>query len=262
MKTRIISAIVAIALILPLVIIGGYPYIIGVSILSILAFKEMMDLKKSHKEIPSLMMLFSLVSLLILVLANNGFSISYGFTYQRILLIFLALILPVIFYKNDEYTTKDAFYLLGVTLFLGIVFNLFIVLRNRGLGQLIYVLCIPMITDIFALLGGMFFGKNKMCPKISPKKTWEGAFVGLLMGTMIGTILYVCLIGPFSLKIILVSALLSAVGQMGDLVMSKIKRENDIKDFSNIMPGHGGILDRIDSIIFVMITYITILFII
>lgn len=263
MKVRIISALVAAAIVIPLLLLGGYLYIIGVSIVGILAFKEMLDLRKAHKEFPNLMVLLALMSLIILILSNlRGASLSYGMTYQRILLVMLLLIVPTVFYKNDEYTTKDAFYLLGITLFLGFIFNLFIVIRYRGLYNMLYLISIPMFTDIFAYLGGLKFGKRKMCPLISPNKTWEGAGIGLFVGTLIGTVIYSCFVGSFSFRLILLTALLSIIGQIGDLVMSKIKRENDIKDFSNIMPGHGGILDRLDSLIFVIIAYVTFIFMI
>ena len=208
------------------------------------------------------MIFLGLFCLLSLVLSNYlNFSVYRGITYQVITMMLLLLLLPVIFYQNDKYTSKDAFYLIGITLLLGIIFNLFIVIRNRGLYLFVYLLIVPLVTDIFAMLGGKMFGKHKMCPKLSPKKTWEGSVVGLIGGSLVGVIFYGLLVGDFTLRIVIVSMFLSIVGQMGDLVMSKIKRENDIKDFSNIMPGHGGILDRIDSVIFVFLMYMFLLII-
>ena len=93
-----------------------------------------------------------------------------------------------------------------------------------------------------------------MCTKISPNKSWEGAIAGLIGGSIVAIIVYTNLIGEFSIKLVFVTMILSMVGQLGDLVYSKIKRENDIKDFSNLMPGHGGILDRIDSLSFIVFT--------
>ncbi len=261
MKLRIISAILAALIVVPLMIVGGYPYIIGVSILAILAYKEILDLKKSHGNIPNLVVLLGMIGMIILIMSNTAsFSITYGITYQRILLIFLFLILPVVFFKKEEYTTRDAFFMLGITFLLGFVFNLLIVLRMRGLDHLLYLISVPMFTDIFAYFGGMLFGKRKLCPEISPKKTWEGSFIGLGVGSLVGVLVYYFLFSVFNLKIVVATILLSIVGQIGDLVMSKVKRENGIKDFSNIMPGHGGILDRLDSLIFVIITYVVIIF--
>lgn len=257
MKMRIISAIIALAILIPIIVLGGYPFILGASIIAILAYKEIIDLKKSHKKIPELMVAAGLFSMLLLTLTNfRGSSLTIGFSYQRLILCILLLLTPTVFYKNDKYTTKDAFYLIGNILFLSLIFNLIIIIRNRSIYLLIYLLAIPMITDTFALVFGKMFGKNKLCPEVSPKKTWEGFFGGLACGAIIGTIIYWLLLKEFSFEIILVTAVLSIMGQIGDLLMSKVKRENDIKDFSNIMPGHGGILDRIDSIIFVVLTYL------
>ena len=116
-----------------------------------------------------------------------------------------------------------------------------------------------MVTDIFAMLTGNYLGKHKMCPKLSPKKTWEGSLGGLIGGSVVGLIFYTIFINNLTIKVIVITIVLSIVGQMGDLVMSKIKRENEIKDFSNLIPGHGGILDRIDSIIFVFLAYMFLL---
>ena len=113
------------------------------------------------------------------------------------------------------------------------------------------------MTDTFAFFVGSMIGRHPLAPTISPKKTVEGAIGGLLMGTIIPTIFYYYFIktSPIWL-LLLISFILSFVSMLGDLVFSKIKRENEIKDFSNLIPGHGGILDRFDSIIFVILAYI------
>ena len=95
-----------------------------------------------------------------------------------------------------------------------------------------------------------------MCPKISPHKTWEGFIGGLIGGSIVGLIVYSNLLGSLTFKAILVTFILSFIGQIGDLFYSKIKRENKIKDFSNLMPGHGGVLDRVDSLSFVVFAYV------
>ena len=262
MKVRVISAIVAAAISIPLIILGGYFFAIGVCIIAALAYKEILDLRKSHGEYPMFVIFLGFIAMIMFILSNYAdASIYKGITYQTITFVLLILLLPTIFYKNDKYSTKDAFYLIGATLLLGIVFNVFIVLRNRGLFLFLYLLIVPMVTDIFAMLGGKYFGKNKMCPNLSPHKTWEGSLCGLIGGVLVGLIFYSTLVGSFSLHAAFITILLSVVGQMGDLVMSKIKRENEIKDFSIFMPGHGGILDRLDSVIFVFLTYMFLLII-
>lgn len=111
------------------------------------------------------------------------------------------------------------------------------------------------ISDAFALFAGMAFGKHKLAPELSPKKTVEGA-IGGLAGAVVFTVLYgVLLHGVFRfqvdyLRLALYGGLGSVVSQLGDLSFSYIKREYGIKDFGNLLPGHGGILDRFDSVIF------------
>ena len=146
--------------------------------------------------------------------------------------------------------------MLGAIYLIGFLFNLIIVINNINVYLLVYLLSVPIFTDTFAYLIGCLIGSHKMAPKISPKKSWEGAIAGLIGGTAISTIIYSNLVDEFSLKVVMISIILSIVGQIGDLVFSKIKRENDIKDFSNIMPGHGGVLDRLDSISFVIFVYV------
>ena len=113
------------------------------------------------------------------------------------------------------------------------------------------------MTDTFAYITGLLIGKTKLLESISPKKTWEGIIGGTLFGTFISTMFYITGIDPSVnvIKIILVSAFLSILGSLGDLVFSAIKRYDGKKDFSNLMPGYGGILDRLDSLIFVLLGF-------
>ena len=111
-------------------------------------------------------------------------------------------------------------------------------------------------SDTFAYFVGRKFGKHKMCPSVSPNKTWEGFVGGLIISTIVSTLFYHFLVGEESiLLLILITILLSIIGALGDLVFSSIKRHFGIKDYGNIMPGHGGVLDRLDSILFVVLAF-------
>ena len=120
---------------------------------------------------------------------------------------------------------------------------------------------ITTITDTFALVTGMLIGKRKLAPTISPKKTIEGSIGGSLMGTIVASAYYITVINPSNslVLVILATCFLTVVGQLGDLAFSFIKREYGKKDFSNLIPGHGGILDRLDSLIFVVLAFVLLL---
>ena len=123
----------------------------------------------------------------------------------------------------------------------------------------VYLVAIPLVTaftsDAFALFAGMLFGRHKLAPALSPKKTVEGA-VGGLVGAVVCTMLYGVLIHTAFgvqanyLSLAVYGAVGSVFSQLGDLSFSYIKRQYQIKDFGNIFPGHGGVLDRFDSVIF------------
>ncbi|MEG2454691.1 MAG: phosphatidate cytidylyltransferase [Oscillospiraceae bacterium] len=132
----------------------------------------------------------------------------------------------------------------------------FVRIAKMELGM--YLVVLPLLSaftsDAFALFAGMLFGKHKLAPELSPKKTVEGA-VGGFVGAVVCTVLYgVIMQFGFHLQVnyfilALYGALGSAISQLGDLSFSYIKRQYQIKDFGNILPGHGGILDRFDSVI-------------
>ena len=166
--------------------------------------------------------------------------------------------IPLIIFKNKEYTFNSVTSLFGIIVFVGVIYHSIINVRMGSIWELIYLLIITILTDTFAYLGGKFFGKTKLLERISPNKTIEGSLTGLIVSTSIASVFYLYVINPgINVGIVvLTSFLLSIIGQVGDLVFSAIKREFEIKDFSNIIPGHGGMFDRFDSIAFVSLFYI------
>lgn len=256
MKKRVISGIIIALICIPTFIIGGMLFDLAIGLLAILAYKEFLSVRKDSK-IPMKIKLLGLVSMILLVYSNiDTHSILFGLSYKTLSLVFLMLFAPTIFIDRKKYNLNDAFYLACISIFLGTVFNLFITVFSDSKAIFLFLLLISCITDIFALFGGMLVGNHKLSP-ISPNKTIEGSISGVIFATIICTTFYAAFITPASIfKTIILVIILSIIGQIGDLFFSLIKRENDIKDFSNLIPGHGGILDRIDNFIFVLLAFV------
>lgn len=133
--------------------------------------------------------------------------------------------------------------------------------RYKYVGQSLIILCflISWMTDTGAFFSGKMFGKHKLAPNISPKKTWEGAIGGFIFCMLVVSGVAYLLTGPLNILpfdvnwvyLLVITAIGSVISMIGDLSFSVIKRAFDIKDFGNIMPGHGGVLDRFDSSLFV-----------
>lgn len=251
MKKRVISAIVALLIFIPLIIVGGIWFKIAATVLSILGMREILNLPGKEKRPKYVdVILYALVILLTFMDTNRN--IYY----------FLTLLLPMltVIYCNDnkKYNADDAFKFIGSTILIGTVFHEFTIIREKSIMLFIYLFLITMLTDTYAHLGGSLIGKHKFSPKISPNKTWEGAIIGGIFGTLCAaTFYYIAIDSSVNvLGLLVITLFLSCLGQLGDLFFSAIKRNHGIKDFSNIMPGHGGVLDRLDSIIFVVIGYI------
>lgn len=259
MKQRIISAVIALAIFVPIFIMGGIIYNIAIFILGILGLKEFLDIMNEKKSIPLFIQFISYIFLPLLIFSCTSIDPKVFMIDFRILVgLFLLLLIPVILYHDFKvYSINDAFYLIGGNLFIGISFLLLILLRSISLNYIIYLFTITITTDVFAFLAGSLIGKNKLLPMISPGKTWEGSIVGSFMGTVLGSMFFLTVISTSleSYFVILITLFLSVIGQFGDLCFSSIKRYFEKKDFSNIMPGHGGILDRLDSIIFVVLAF-------
>ena len=257
MKKRLMSTILMLIVVVPLIYYGGTYFKIGVGVVSILALKEILDLKISHQKIPVLVSIFSMVSLLLLIYADyDAYSIMFGITYRGLAIMFLGMLGFSIFNKDSTYSLNDAFFMIGTILLLGVSFNTLILVRMLSLEKFIFLILIFILTDTFAYIGGKLFGKHKLIPSVSPGKTIEGTVIGTVVGTFGACIFYHYLIKAITIKVGLGILVLSVLGQLGDLIFSKLKRENEIKDFSNLIPGHGGILDRLDSTIAIMLGYL------
>lgn len=259
MTKRVISAIILVLLFVPFIIIGELPFTIFMTVLSILGLYELLRVRETKKKFPLVLKMFAYLLTCYFCLYNTS-SIEFinKFDYRIMAGIIFLFISPMVFINNSEkYNLNDALFLIGSVLFIGLSFNLIIITRNYDITYIIYLLLITTITDTFALFTGSLIGKHKLCPKISPKKTIEGLIGGTIMGTFVATVFYNTLISSSVplVTVIMLTFVLCLVGQLGDLVFSSIKRYYDVKDFSNLIPGHGGILDRFDSLIFVILAF-------
>ena len=256
MKTRIISAIVALIIVVPLIILGGIPYYIGMGLVSIIGFYEINKTIDKSERIPLYIKIGILIPYLCMVLYGTG-SNEFMIDHKLLILDIFICTLPLIGVNKKYYDADDALKMLAVTLLLGISFNFMIVIRNISLYYLLYVVTITIASDTFAHFFGTMIGKTKLCPEVSPNKTVEGLVGGVTFGTFLGSVFFMTLIAPNAniYLVVLISFILSLISEIGDLIFSAIKRKYNVKDYGNIMPGHGGVLDRLDSIIFAMLAF-------
>ncbi len=246
----IVGIVVAIMLIIP------NKYVIGI-LLTIIALMAMNEYLKAIEKVCKPIKWIAYASCLIIMLSTllpleHILQISLFTVPIFIVMLFLQVI------ATDMKTTfKDmAYTLLGICYIS--IFTTFLTLVNgmkNGKLLIIYILIASWGTDIFAFCVGKKIGKHKFS-KVSPKKSIEGCIAGTIGSTIIMLIYTWILNEQFSfdysyLFVLSMGVVLSLIGQIGDFSASTIKRYVDIKDYSNLLPGHGGVLDRIDSVIFV-----------
>lgn len=171
-------------------------------------------------------------------------------------------------YINSETPVRNLAKSLMTQIYIGMPMALMCELRDMTDGRfLLIVFAMIWINDTGAFLTGSLLGRHKLFERISPKKTWEGFFGGLLFNLISGYIFYRCWSQDYSFLLpaelwtwLLLGLIITVFATWGDLVESLMKRSLHIKDSGNIIPGHGGILDRIDSLLFVMpVTFLYIL---
>jgi phosphatidate cytidylyltransferase len=245
---RILVGIISIPLIIMVSIFGGYYFLILTLLISFFSLYELFLLFDSNDINPfrKVVIIYSIVSIIILF---NKFDLLI---YILLGLIFLLIIIEVLRKKNERNIINILFEIFSFIYIVMplILFNKILSIKNFNYVLLIFLLI--WISDTFAFFGGKLFGKHKLS-YISPKKTIEGSIIGFIFPVFITIIyFYFISVSAFKTDCLIISILIGIFGQVGDLFESFLKRQNNIKDSSNIIPGHGGFLDRFDSIVFVI----------
>ncbi len=258
MKKRLISAVVLLLILIPCLVVGGITFTLLVLLAGLCGLYEIIKIIKTKSNIPLFVELLNYIVLVFFIINNNTTGNFYSIIDYKLIstLILVNLIPLVIIDDKEKYNLFTAFVLIGLVLFLGTSFNLAVILRNNGVHSILYILLITIFNDSFAYITGMLVGKHHFTD-LSPKKTIEGCIGGALMGTTVASIYYFTFFASSNMFLtILLTFLIGIISQVGDLVFSCFKREFGVKDFSNLIPGHGGILDRLDSIIFALLGFV------
>ncbi|MBT2720657.1 phosphatidate cytidylyltransferase [Bacillus sp. ISL-46] len=253
MKQRIITGVIAAALFLPIVYYGGFPLVILTYFLATIGLYELLKMKKL--PIFSVNGILALLFLWVLLFPGEYHSVIDSFYYSKIE-ICIALILLLLTYTvitKNQFTFEDVSFSILSAIYVGIGFYFFFETRqDGGLVYILYSLFMIWATDSGAYFIGKALGKTKLWPEISPNKTVEGSIGGIACAVVVAVI-FVLLsnINVGLLTLMGITIVLSVFGQIGDLVESAFKRHFNVKDSGTILPGHGGILDRFDSLLFV-----------
>lgn len=254
MKQRIITGVVAACLFIPFVVYGSWPFAILACALAAVGIYEMLKMKGiAIISVPGILGL--LATLLLVVPTGWSKEIEKVVSYDKLELLFIAAILLLVYsvVVKNKFTFDDVGFIILSTMYVGIGFHYLIVTREAGIAFIIFALLIVWVTDSGAYFTGRKLGKRKLWPEISPNKTIEGFVGGIVLAVIAAVIMQ--LMTPFDVSwfVLLIVVVVSSIfGQMGDLVESAIKRNYDVKDSGTILPGHGGILDRFDSLLFVL----------
>lgn len=261
MKTRIITAVVATLILLPVLIFADYPVLpIALSLVSLIAVFEMLRCIGLHRAwvISVPLYLLALALPICIRLLSRAELVKVAFAAIVCLLFYFFAIL---LFSHGKYKLADLSVCFMTVLYILIGFNAILYVHDHVYGgEYVYLIAFigAWITDIFAYFCGMLFGrggKHKLIPDVSPKKTVEGSIGGIVF-CILSMMLYGWIVSRIepsldaNVAVFAVAGLLiSIVSQIGDLCMSLIKRTYGIKDYGKLFPGHGGMLDRFDSVI-------------
>jgi phosphatidate cytidylyltransferase len=254
LRTRVLVASILLPIGLLVIFLGGWVFAGLVALILGLAAWEYCQIFKASSLQPASIIAILGASSLALGRAWNGFNSTPWITG---LILIASMVYHMVGYERgrDQPGTNFAV-TLSAALYLGWLGAYLISIRDLPEGRwwLLLILPIVWLADSGAYFIGRRFGQHKLCPRLSPKKTWEGYLGGILIGTpsAIGLIyLWKLWAGPtFSITLTqgaILGILLSTITPLGDLGESMIKRQSGIKDSSNLLPGHGGVFDRIDS---------------
>ena len=246
MKVRTLTAIIALLIFLPILLKGGLILMLFAFLLALIALKELLNMNMiKFLSIPGLI---SALALIIIMLPQDAGEWVQVIQLKGLIAMSFIVLSYTVLSKN-RFSFMDAAFCLMSVAYVGIGFMYFYETRSEGLRYILFAFLIVWLTDTGAYIFGRLMGKHKLWPVISPNKTIEGFFGGILVPLVMQ--MFVDLHMNIWL-LLLVTIVLSMFGQLGDLVESGFKRHFGVKDSGRILPGHGGILDRFDSFMFVL----------
>jgi len=238
-KERIITAICLLAVVLPLIYFGGYWFMGLILIAAGIATLEMMAMHDQLKKVLFGAKAITFIGTFLVVLMPH--------IRESLILGALAMMLLLILSMRIKNQGDIRFHLLIIP-YIGLSFRALIEVRNHSLELLFFSIATVILTDSAAYFAGRFFGKRKLAPTISPKKTVEGAIGGWLVGFGFAFVFALTQNLFTEMWVLVVLAVgLPVLSQIGDLVASAFKRHYGIKDYGKLFPGHGGVMDRVDS---------------
>ncbi|MHB8132935.1 MAG: phosphatidate cytidylyltransferase [Anaerolineaceae bacterium] len=248
---RIITALIITIVGVTFIFIGGWPFVFFISIILAVASWEYWNMYRKGGYSPNAAVIFAAVVLLAIMRFQKGFEGGDIIITGAVL---AAMAFHTISYElGQPNTSLDFGITLGGILYIGWLGSYLISIRFLPDGLWWLLLTIPTvgISDGGAFLIGTRWGKNKIAPRLSPKKTWEGYLGGVIFGLIGGALLgALCHQNAPQITIfhgLILGAIVSFLTPLGDLGESMLKRQFDLKDSSNLLPGHGGFMDRIDS---------------
>ncbi|MDE5992868.1 MAG: phosphatidate cytidylyltransferase [Oscillospiraceae bacterium] len=261
MVTRIITAVVGIAIAIGVLFLSATPvYNLTVSAIAVIMLYELLSACKCIQHKFHSVVCFAFAAVMPFLLEFEGMEIKYIVSTLCIFLVFIGYIA-----EHKTITFEKICCMLAVTLLTTLSMCCLVSLKNldgtHGICYVILCLAGAWLGDSGAYFVGTFLGKHKLCPEISPKKTVEGAIGGVLTVGLVFAVyafFYRAVMGYRGvffevnyLYLVLMGFICGVLGIVGDLSASLVKRQFGIKDFGNIMPGHGGLMDRFDSVLFV-----------
>ena len=276
MKQRIITGVIVVLIMIPILLFAQTPVLpIAIALGSVIAIFEISRCIGMQKAYPFVVPLYALaasIPFLSRFMALGSLnakvepeSAQHLAQYGAILMIgILFYFFTIAIFSRGKYNLADVCVLFATSFYILMGFNAIIIMHDNEHGGHVLYLAIfisAWMTDVFAYFCGMLFGrggKHKLIPDVSPKKTVEGSIGGIVF-CIIGMMIFGWLCNTFTefdsniLMFAIGGFLASIVSQIGDLLMSYVKRYYNIKDFSQLFPGHGGVLDRFDSILAVSI---------
>lgn len=248
---RTMTIIIGVPLVILTIFWKGFPFFIVIIIIALLGLKELYSIAHKQKYKPSYILGGILTSYFILISVYDIYSLNY-YIKNIFITFFIILSFVMQLFKKDfsKVLTEISVVIFG-SIYLGYLFSFMLKIKDLPNGNyfLISLLLITWANDSGAYLIGTKLGKNKIFPKISPKKTFEGAIGGIIFSIAATFALKNWLNVTFN-ELLFLGLIISIIAQLGDLFESVLKRGSGIKDSGTLVPGHGGILDCLDSIIF------------